>query len=87
MIRVTFGKPYCDKLEKPFKDDKTGQLYEKLGEVILTSLYEQSNTKNWVARLNKKIMAKVVCEIMDAADSDEDAKRVATEAIAYTIGR
>lgn len=87
LIRVTFGKPYCDKLEKPFKDDKTGQLYEKLGEVILTSLYEQSNTKNWVARLNKKIMVKVVSEIMNAADSDEDAKRAATEAIAYTIGR
>lgn len=55
--------------------------------MILTSLYEQSNTKNWVARLNKKIMVKVVSEIMNAADSDEDAKRAATEAIAYTIGR
>ena len=54
---------------------------------LLILIVDRHNTKNWVARLNKKIMVKVVSEIMNAADSDEDAKRAATEAIAYTIGR
>lgn len=83
-IRIAFGKAYCDKLEASFEDDKTGRLYEKLGEVILTSLYEQSNTKNWVARLNKKIMITVVSELMYRADSDEDVKRVIAASVAYT---
>ena len=53
----------------------------------MTSLYEVSSTKSGVARLNKKSMVKIVSEIMNSADSDEDTKRAATEEIAYTIGR
>ena len=49
---------------------------KKLGEVILTSLYEQSNTKKLGGKIKikKNHGKKLFARLWNAADSDEDAK-------------
>lgn len=78
MIQVTFGQPYKDNLELPY------EAYAKKGFVVLTEAFEQKNTKNWVARLNKKIMIDLVSAVMQEANTDEAVRRLVAESRIYT---
>ena len=71
-VKVAFGQAYLRKLEEPYTDKKNNRKYEKLGEVVLTDIFEKGKTKNWGARLNKKILTEVVTEIMNGAEYDTE---------------
>ena len=77
IIQVAFGESYMSKLEQPFED------YEKKGYAVFTDLYEQKNTKNWVARLNKKIMTDLVQTIMADSTTDDAVKKLVGESRIY----
>ena len=78
MIQVAFGQPYKDNLELPY------EAYEKKGFVVLTDAFEQKNTKNWVTRLNKKIMIALVSAVMREADTDAAVRKLVAESRIYT---
>lgn len=66
VIRVEWGQDYMDKLNAPYKEGRP----EKLGEIVLTNEFTQENAKNWVARLDEKVIKAAVDAILESQDTE-----------------
>lgn len=79
-IRVKWGEAYCKALTEPYTD-RSGHV-APLAEVVLTDEFEQSYTKNWVARTNARLRKQIVARVL--REKDEDLMQLAMR---YTQGK
>ena len=66
VIRIEWGPDYMEKLNAPDQKDRP----EKVGEIVLTDEFTQENAKNWVARLDKKVIQAATAAIMASQDME-----------------
>ena len=67
-IRASWGENYKKALEEPYTN-RAGNVVP-LSEAILTDEFKQSNTKNWVARINARLRKQIVARILNEKDED-----------------
>lgn len=67
-IRVRWGEAHRRALAEPYTN-RMGRVMP-LSEVVLTDEFEQSYTKNWVARTNARLRKQIVTKILREKDED-----------------